>query len=149
MSIKRFSYFHGYLKRPALQSSYLKEELDPFLGIVPLLYPLKTSENQRFSDVFRGYINGILAWNGVMVAQRSGLSEQIRTRTSIFPEVFLLEENLSTVIFHTMLKCLKNISIKKSTFIKPISKSKFVTEIVIRDRLQISPLLLSKFKRTN
>ena len=27
---------------------------------VPFLYPLKTSENQRFSDVFRGYTNGTL-----------------------------------------------------------------------------------------
>ena len=27
------------------------------------LYPLKTSENICFSDVFRGYWNGALAWN--------------------------------------------------------------------------------------
>ena len=30
---------------------------------VPLLYPLKTSENQRFSDVFRGYRSGTLIEN--------------------------------------------------------------------------------------
>ena len=28
---------------------------------VPFLYPLKMSENQRFSDIFRGYKNGTLA----------------------------------------------------------------------------------------
>ena len=28
--------------------------------------PLKTSENQRFSDVFRGCINGTLAWKGLI-----------------------------------------------------------------------------------
>ena len=28
---------------------------NPFSTNVPLLYPLKTSESQRFSDVFRGY----------------------------------------------------------------------------------------------
>ena len=34
------------------------------LANIPLLYPLKTSENQRFSDVFRGYRNGTLDENG-------------------------------------------------------------------------------------
>ena len=32
-----------------------------FQAIAPLLEPLKTSENQRFSDVFSGYGNGTLA----------------------------------------------------------------------------------------
>ena len=31
---------------------------NPFHANVPFLYPLKTSENQRFSDMFRGYRNG-------------------------------------------------------------------------------------------
>ena len=30
---------------------------------VPFLYPLKTSENQKFSDVSRGYRNGTLSCN--------------------------------------------------------------------------------------
>ena len=34
--------------------------LNPFSTKVPLLYPLKTSENRRFSDVFRGYRSGSL-----------------------------------------------------------------------------------------
>ena len=32
----------------------------------PILEPLKTPENQRFSGVFRGYKMGILARNGLM-----------------------------------------------------------------------------------
>ena len=32
---------------------------------VPLLYPLKTSENQKFSDVFRGHRSGALVENGL------------------------------------------------------------------------------------
>ena len=36
-------------------SSSDKSLLNPFSANVPLLYPLKTSENLRFSDVFRGY----------------------------------------------------------------------------------------------
>ena len=33
---------------------------------VPLLYPLKTSENRRFSDVFKGYRSGTLVVNGLI-----------------------------------------------------------------------------------
>ena len=33
---------------------------------VPFVYPLKTLENYWFYDVFRGYRNGILAWNGLI-----------------------------------------------------------------------------------
>ena len=32
----------------------------------PFYTPVKTSENQRFSDVFRGYRKGTLAWNGLI-----------------------------------------------------------------------------------
>ena len=35
--------------------------LDVFQGNVPFLYPINTPENQRFSDVFRGYRNETLA----------------------------------------------------------------------------------------
>ena len=37
--------------------------LKPFLANVPILCPLKTPENQRFSGVFRGYKMGKLARN--------------------------------------------------------------------------------------
>ena len=36
--------------------------INPFHTNVPFLYPLKTLENLWFSDVFRGYRNGTLAW---------------------------------------------------------------------------------------
>ena len=39
--------------------------LNPFPANVPYLYPLKTSENQRVSDIFRGCRKGTLAWNGL------------------------------------------------------------------------------------
>ena len=35
--------------------------LNPFQANSTFLYPLKTSENQRFSDIFRGYKNAALA----------------------------------------------------------------------------------------
>ena len=40
--------------------------LNPFLANVPILYPLKTPENQRFSDIFTGYKMGTLARNELM-----------------------------------------------------------------------------------
>ena len=36
---------------------------NPFQPDVPFLYPLKTSENKRFSDIFRGYRNRTPGWN--------------------------------------------------------------------------------------
>ena len=39
--------------------------INPFSTKVPLLYPLKTFENRRFSDVFRGYRSGTLVENGL------------------------------------------------------------------------------------
>ena len=40
--------------------------INPFHADGRFLYPLKMSENERFSDVFRGYRNGILAWKGLI-----------------------------------------------------------------------------------
>ena len=39
--------------------------VNPFLANDPILYPLKTPENQRFSSVFREYKIATLAWNGL------------------------------------------------------------------------------------
>ena len=46
-----------------------RDFLDPFSTNVPLLYPLKTSVNQRFSDVFRSWDIGI-KWVKVQVNYR-------------------------------------------------------------------------------
>ena len=40
--------------------------INPFPTNVPLLYPLRTSKNLRFSDIFRGYKSGTLAENGLI-----------------------------------------------------------------------------------
>ena len=41
--------------------------INPFSTSAPLLHPLKTSENRRFSDVFRGYRSGTLVENGLTI----------------------------------------------------------------------------------
>ena len=41
------------------------QNINPFLANVLILYPLKISENQRFSDVFRRYKMGTLVRNGL------------------------------------------------------------------------------------
>ena len=40
--------------------------ISPFPANVPILCPMKTRENQRFSGVFRGYKMGTLARNGLI-----------------------------------------------------------------------------------
>ena len=37
-----------------------------FQTFAPFIYSLKTSENQKSFDDFRGYRNGTLAWTGIM-----------------------------------------------------------------------------------
>ena len=49
----------------------MKMDFNPFLANVPILYPLKTPENQRFSGVFRGYKMGTLARNGLMQGKKN------------------------------------------------------------------------------
>ena len=44
-----------------------KKILNPLLPDVLFLYPLKTSENLWFSDVFRGYKNGTPGSNGLIL----------------------------------------------------------------------------------
>ena len=43
----------------------------------PYIYPQKMSENQRLPDVFRGYINGTLAWDGLTEQQFSFISRAL------------------------------------------------------------------------
>ena len=48
--------------------------LNPFLTNVFFLYTLKTSENQIFSDVFRGYRSGSIYY-GIQFVNRNILSK--------------------------------------------------------------------------
>ena len=53
-----------------LQWTFLRKQLmvfNPFSTNVPLLYPLKTSENWKFSDIFRRYRSGTLFENELNV----------------------------------------------------------------------------------
>ena len=45
--------------------------INPFHATGLFRYPLKTSENQSFSDVFRGYRKRPVAWNGLNVGNIS------------------------------------------------------------------------------
>ena len=44
--------------------------INPFHATDLLLYPLKTSENQRFSDVFRGYQKRSVVRNGLTLLEK-------------------------------------------------------------------------------
>ena len=46
--------------------TFLKYCLSQIVPLVSFYTPLKTSQNQRFFDVFRGYRTRQVAWNGLM-----------------------------------------------------------------------------------
>ena len=48
------------------EESELKRTINQFRATCFFKYPLKTSENQGFSDVFRGYQKRSGAWNGLI-----------------------------------------------------------------------------------
>ena len=54
--------------------------LNPFYATDPFWYPLKTSENQTFSDVFRGYQKRSVAWNGLKNILTENIKDAIFTR---------------------------------------------------------------------
>ena len=88
------------------------ENIKPFSSNVPLLHPLKTSENLRFSDVFRGYKIGTLVENGLntvseieFVLMRLNMSTN-QFEMPLFP--FFYKENYMNFIKNTF----KNISEK-------------------------------------
>ena len=62
--------------------------INPFPADVPILYPLKTLENQRFSGVFRVYKMGTLAGNGLIAPYESvNLMEINLNKWSFFPQL--------------------------------------------------------------
>ena len=63
------------------------ESVNLFHANVLFLHPLKTSENLRFSHVFRGYRNRILAWKELMVCKFAG--SHIDTLRCSVKKVFL------------------------------------------------------------
>ena len=71
---------------------------------VPFLYLLKTSENQMFSDIFRGYRNEILAQNA---SKNSSIgSHQVLLLVEAAGPLFLhvTLHNISKLIMHTYLR---------------------------------------------
>ena len=54
------------LQRSSLNVCHNILRINPFSVSVLFLYPLKTSENQRFSYAFRGYRKRPVSWNGLM-----------------------------------------------------------------------------------
>ena len=54
----------------------------PFHATGFFLYLLKAAENQKFLDVFRGYIKRPLAWDGLILS-------------SVLPDIWSLPLNLS------------------------------------------------------
>ena len=80
--------------------------LNPFYATDLFQYSLKTSENQRFSDVFRGYRKRPVAWNGLIEEPNFWFSliellKMIRVRSSqnLLVMVILQREVLKQLVF--------------------------------------------------
>ena len=66
-AFKKFNEFILEYSDPYLTFEFsIQTIFNPFQDNVPLLYTLKNLENQRFSDVFRGYKKETLTWNGLI-----------------------------------------------------------------------------------
>ena len=72
--------------------------VNPFLANVPILYPLKTPENQKFSGVFRGHKMGTLARNGLKTILSNILDTWKRTLTERQFSLFSSSSFLNTGI---------------------------------------------------
>ena len=58
--MKQVNPFHNKFSFISMLCSTQEQILNPFQPNALFLYPLETPENQRFSEVFRGYRNGTL-----------------------------------------------------------------------------------------
>ena len=67
--IKHFKH-HTFNGMCSLFTWFNRISVNPFHATGLFLYTLKTSENQMFTDVFRGYRKRPVAWNGLMKTYR-------------------------------------------------------------------------------
>ena len=78
-----------------LEQLLFRSLIDPFHATGLFIYPLKTSENQRFSDVFRGYRKRPVAWNelqllSVVAFSRSNFRSQVTLRSKYWMNWLIL-----------------------------------------------------------
>ena len=83
--------------------------LNQFSTSVPLLYPLKTSENLQFSDVFREYRSGTLVENGLNYVDKiTGDKHAIRTSKKTTSRESLQLRERSKSLWVTKLSFIRN-----------------------------------------
>ena len=107
-------------------SSLIRSSLhfNPFLANVPILYPLKTPENQRFSGVFRRSKKGTLARNGLSLVSIG----QYRVKG-------LINYFLKTTYYHPA-----------GSYIFNINNTNTITRCEICSNLTIGALVVLNFK---
>ena len=90
-------------KEPAKQKQRKKSLFNSFQTKVHFPYPLETSENGKFPDIFRGYRNEILIWNEFFNAR-------VYTRVTLVLIVsnrsiqYITQINLSLILKHFALQ---------------------------------------------
>ena len=71
--------------------------IKPYSPYVTFLHPLKTSENRRFSDVFRGYRNVTLGEYGLISLLTKAIGVEFYNRIDLL--IYLLQSIQSTLKF--------------------------------------------------
>ena len=61
---------------------------NPFRDTDLFWYALTTSENHRFSDVFRGYQKRTVAWNGLITQKNSQCMQEVLLKIRYFDRAF-------------------------------------------------------------
>ena len=56
---------------------------NPFIPNAPFTYPLKTLENLRFSDVFKGWRKGALGTNGLNIKDKRKFPKCAKSRSLV------------------------------------------------------------------
>ena len=81
-----------------------REVLNPLMFSVTFLYPLKTSEKHRFSDVFRGYknltldINGLIETKSIVITKIISLLER---KTNFIKRILQRKDRHLTLVLST------------------------------------------------
>ena len=66
---------------------YIDQLFNPFPVTSLFLYPLETSKNQKFSDVFRGYRKRPVAWKGLRMYLNKSLDTCSNDLTLVFKQI--------------------------------------------------------------
>ena len=117
-----------------LRAQGITVTFNPFHAIDLFWYPLKTSENLWFSDVFRGYQKRSVAWNGLMI---------IKSLIGVPLDWLFIDFYVSVDENHLFWWCI----VKELPFVKRSSKKETIIMTILRALSFYTDHLYHSFKQ--